>query len=714
MSQTDKEIDIKRQRDLSGLPKGPQFRVYKVAGDFISIQIKSRDSSASRLQARSHKLASLISRFEKLDAMKLTTSVPNFGPASCQNSEFALRPSRSKTSRSGINKMYSKSNSDQKNRDWDRNLPRQNTIIVHLEKPLKSQSSSPQGLRKKFKSLDYIEEKKSCQADKIGMRNFQGSSGKFNGTCTPKMQNCTKKNTRAVSEQEGINIFGGSISASRNDKAGCSVESLVTTRSEDLRKVRRDNEIPDLSSTQKQRLSEKINLNLPKLISNERSDRTSMILGSEILKASPIQKSSLKDSNSNFSPQTSKVLDWGETNAISNLSKKKIKTNSTIKDCDFSISMKDQIYNETEEIQGRKHEPAYKAQNLKIFGRRPSDKIEALFLQGLDKVNEKSRRDQNWNFDSYPTLGKSLCEQKKRQRIASIRKKFELRPSLERSIVKTQSESVKPSFFRIQSCRQDKKFIEGITSSLETTGSQGPSQKLRLASNLDLDSVETVRKNMLVEAPVEILNSQKTKMKRKMSAVTTSTVNIDRVVPRSIGNSNVHFIMPGKKPAKSNFGLVEDKIKQFEETETVLNSTSLPRKKSFTRRLNYSLKRFFEKIDFGEKPCEKAEKLRADKSSSSWDESQCFKTHNIEPENVKVKFDVTLSKNSTILDSLKESLVEKIRSSSLGETDAWFTKKVNCGLEQPKPLRAVEMKRMMLLCRGRFGSGNMTRNSLAW
>lgn len=258
--------------------------------------------------------------------------------------------------------------------------------------------------------------------------------------------------------------------------------------------------------------------------------------------------------------------------------------------------------------------------------------------------------------------------------------------------------------------------IDDINSNLGTTGSQGPPQKLHLASNVDLDSVETSRKNILVEAPVEKMNSQNTKIKRHISALTKSNANMDRVTIQSIGNSNVDFIIPSKKPAKSNFGLVGDKIKQFEETKNAQNSNSLPRKRSFTRP-NYSLKRFSEKIDFDENLCEKAEKLRVDKnssSSSSWDEPHFFEAQNFEPENVMVKFDVTLSKNFTILDSLKESLIEKIRSSSLGETDPWFTKKVNCGLEQPKPMRVVEMKRMMFLCRDRFGSGNVTRNCLAW
>lgn len=216
MSQTDKDIGIKRQEDLSGLEKRPQFRVYKVTGDIISIQNKSRDTSASPLQTRSHRLASLISRYEKLDAMKLTTSVPNFGLASFQNSEFALRPSRSKTSQSGLNKMYSTSDSDKENCNRDRNVPRQNKITVQLANPSKSQSSSPQGLRNKTKSLDYIKKKKSCQENKIGMRHTKGSSRIFDSARTPQIQNCTKKGTRAVSVQEGINIFGGSTGVFRS------------------------------------------------------------------------------------------------------------------------------------------------------------------------------------------------------------------------------------------------------------------------------------------------------------------------------------------------------------------------------------------------------------------------------------------------------------------------------------------------------------------
>lgn len=148
-------------------------------------------------------------------------------------------------------------------------------------------------------------------------------------------------------------------------------------------------------------------------MSYERLDRTGMVFYSKSLKTFSIQKNSLKDSNANFSFQPSKVLDWRETNATSNLSRKKLALNSAIKDCDYSIITKDQIYDDTEECIGSRHEPTHKAQNLKIFGRRPSDKIEALFLQGLGKVNEKSRRDQTRNFDSYPILGKSLFELKK-------------------------------------------------------------------------------------------------------------------------------------------------------------------------------------------------------------------------------------------------------------------------------------------------------------
>ncbi|SZF02707.1 unnamed protein product [Blumeria hordei] len=80
-------------------------------------------------------------------------------------------------------------------------------------------------------------------------------------------------------------------------------------------------------------------------------------------------------------------------------------------------------------------------------------------------------------------------------------------------------------------------------------------------------------------------------------------------------------------------------------------------------------------------------------------------------ERVKVK--KPIGYESSTLQNVDGSMSEKNSLSGLEESENWLIRRVECALKQPKPLRVVEMKRMMHLCRGVIGGGmRRMRNSL--
>ncbi|KAL2071546.1 hypothetical protein VTL71DRAFT_12781 [Oculimacula yallundae] len=158
-------------------------------------------------------------------------------------------------------------------------------------------------------------------------------------------------------------------------------------------------------------------------------------------------------------------------------------------------------------------------------------------------------------------------------------------------------------------------------------------------------------------------------------------------------------------PAKSKF--IEDKIKKF---ESVSERTQPSRGKIFRRRLSKSLRSLFE-VSSRKSQEEGQEKSRPpvalldtkriqspDGGSMATKRGAVVEKWN-RPTAVSSQGDGTASERESVSPSAYEEL----------ESRETVVKSVECGLREPRPVRAVEMKRMALLCKDRVG-GIMDRD----
>ncbi|KAG4440679.1 hypothetical protein IFR05_003825 [Cadophora sp. M221] len=165
-----------------------------------------------------------------------------------------------------------------------------------------------------------------------------------------------------------------------------------------------------------------------------------------------------------------------------------------------------------------------------------------------------------------------------------------------------------------------------------------------------------------------------------------------------------HPTSPIKKLSPARSKLIGDKVKIFETTPEISTDTAQPRRgKAFRRRLSKSLRSLFE----------------APPRKSQEDESERAKQ--IEASSIPKRFpspdgNGVASKRGSIggrwnkiptaVSSGGDGAISEKQPASPAEEDEFaemVVKGVECGLKQPRPVRAIEMKRMALLCRDRMG-----------
>jgi hypothetical protein len=167
-------------------------------------------------------------------------------------------------------------------------------------------------------------------------------------------------------------------------------------------------------------------------------------------------------------------------------------------------------------------------------------------------------------------------------------------------------------------------------------------------------------------------------------------------------------------PLKSK--AIGDKVKLFEglreEKEVAKNLPPEKKRKSLGRKLNWSLKSLFEPHILRKTEDGKEDGLEKSKTLGK----KCGLT-GLEIQDVVDEFQDTQSSKSWKSRRLAAAAQEPLAIGQDGahsekglgspnslEVSEMIVKEAECGLKQPKPLRVVEMKRMMALCRDRFGS----------
>ena len=153
---------------------------------------------------------------------------------------------------------------------------------------------------------------------------------------------------------------------------------------------------------------------------------------------------------------------------------------------------------------------------------------------------------------------------------------------------------------------------------------------------------------------------------------------------------------------KSN--LIGEKVKLYEAIrENKPAAGSKKGRDSFTRKIRKSLQGLFEKpTDAGHEPRKRSALCRTDLKDveqNIQDDLSCgyriLKRHALVGDWSTIP-QVSKGGDGTMSDTIDPPEVEKI--------PVMVVKEAECGLRQPKPLRVVEMKRMMMLCRERVGS----------
>ncbi|EPQ63829.1 Bgt-5293 [Blumeria graminis f. sp. tritici] len=113
-------------------------------------------------------------------------------------------------------------------------------------------------------------------------------------------------------------------------------------------------------------------------------------------------------------------------------------------------------------------------------------------------------------------------------------------------------------------------------------------------------------------------------------------------------------------------------------------------------------------------PVSRAKVNRVGDKVKKFEEIQCSEANsNTINKTGRVKVENPINCESSTLQNVDGSMSEKDSLSGIEESENWLIRRVECALKQPKPLRVVEMKRMMHLCRGMIGGGmRRMRNSL--
>lgn len=187
--------------------------------------------------------------------------------------------------------------------------------------------------------------------------------------------------------------------------------------------------------------------------------------------------------------------------------------------------------------------------------------------------------------------------------------------------------------------------------------------------------------------------------------------------------SNLPSFVP-KRSTLPKSKKISEKIKLFERTSRDENAATLPsfgkKRESITRKINRSLKSFFEPP--ATRKSEDVKEIEGAKRKSLTRGTLINKQiqdivdeipdqESLSPVTNEAKLGIGPRKALAVgIDGTRstESENEKVLGRPNSEdTDEMIVKEAKCGLRQPKPLRVVEMKRMMALCRDRISGGSI-------
>ncbi|RKF58874.1 hypothetical protein OnM2_064056 [Erysiphe neolycopersici] len=690
---------------------------------------RGENSASARLpQIISHNLISLINQFENLDNVSASTTIARIS-SSNRSREFSRKQKKNQiTDRCDGSPDLEISNRVEETRGKSpRDNPSQydNTLVY-------SNSLKPQ-----FKvNSDLDVEKGQTQQSNSNFvdeetvrKDCQSCRRRLNLTSAASTQIVANDNNRVVSMQEKIKFFDGSASAIANNKSRFCEITQVKSKPVEVQESRDINEKNNLDVWQKQVKTQTSCMDPSKIISDKKPNKRSSVFDSKITNQLSTKKRSPNNCNFNISTDFASIPERrkGKVALKSMYSEKN--RNSPVCSADFKNKLKiKDLGQDVGEGQKLKHGSLNTKLNMKKLSRKPSNKIEALFRQSVDQTHDTSENNQNHMNESYISpkiklkfhkgedqnnqmVSQEELNAKKEAKFLSIRKKFEIKILPEESIKKDNYVSDKQDSSSLQSSKQDKKLSRGLIDRLPTYSSESLLKRYK-NTKTELVSPEVAEKFVIAETPLVTSSMKKTGITQENSqkkiSTSSSTLFRDKVVQSNpINTQKPDFYLPKRMAPVASSGLVGEKVKQFENIKSLRVSGAFPTRRSITRRLNRSLRGFFEYWGSHEKMRGKNESSSVDELEDFCEEFQCIDTQRKKSKGI-LNFNIASSKNPPKATNINEYPEKSFDSSSPDEMDVWIIKKVNCGLKQPKPLRAVEIKSMVLLCSS-FSSGSGVR-----
>lgn len=370
-----------------------------------------------------------------------------------------------------------------------------------------------------------------------------------------------------------------------------------------------------------------------------------------------------------------------------------------------------------------------KIEGFKMLSRRPSEKIEAIYRKGLSQKADaiKKIRDQNSkiSLSSMPqfkhkeqnslcnlSCGKLKSNDRKDFKVLNSWNNFDTKLPLENKAERIPKKSKISNSPQIKSPAEDCRSSQGLTGSGFSRDKSAKSSHFANFTETERAKSDSVYECVLFVAHQEFRRSgQNCNVSSDMKDAASLKAILEDIVIKPTNNSLAESefeLSKGKNP-KSNTGLVVDKIKIFEDIEIVQRIKGISRRKDVAIKSNHSLKEVDESWSCSEESLKIAGSLSKEKIGGFCIESQFEKSQSFLSKNILT--DKIVSNDFRIL-STERPVREKIDESPSEKVGCWLIKEVNCGLKEPKPLRAVEMKRMMLLCREKIASFSNVKDGL--
>ncbi|POS85083.1 hypothetical protein EPUL_003108 [Erysiphe pulchra] len=717
---------ISSSTSSASLSSRPRSKVCKVTKNlpFSTRQKRNSFSSVCLPLIKSHNLASLINRFENLDNVT-TSTITGLSPF--RSRELSRRPKKDQITNRCSDPDLEISNRVEETRGKDLgDVPNQyeNTSVYSKSpKPQSKVNLDPD------KKISQTQQSKSNFVDEEAVKkNFQGYRRRLNFTSEASTQIVFNDNNRVISMQEKIRFFDGSATAIESNKSGFCEITRAKSKLEDVQESRDINKKNNLETWQKQVIAQTSSINPSKTISERLSKQNSAFDPKTTNQLST--KRSPKNCSFSVSTEPAEIpyKSNGKTGLRSMYPKKN--KNSSVCSADFDKLQKRDLEQDVGEDLQIKYGSLNTKLNMKSLSRKPSNKIEALFRQSMDQTHDTSENNQNhMNGSCLSPKIKLECHKREDQKnkmmtqkeinaekeakFFNTRQKFEIKILPEESIKKDNCLSDEQGTYALQPSKQDKKLSRVFIDRPPSYSSESLLKRYR-NTKTELVSPEVVENFAVAETPLVTSGMRKKtgvtqENLQKKNSTSSSTLCRDKEVQNiPINTQGAVFSLPEKMAPVASSSLVGEKVKQFENIKSLRASGVFSTKRSITRRLNRSLREFFEYWGSHEKMREKNESSSIDELGDSCEEFQCFETKRKKSKGI-LKLNAASSKNPPKAKNIKEHSEKSSDSSSLDEMDVWIIKKVNCGLKQPKPLRAVEIKSMVLLCSS-FGCGSKTNS----